>query len=127
MSGFQVLVLTMLDHESLAAHASRRSRRSLLSMRLLCFNELDLILRRSPTGRADARPMTGSVAVSKDGPQYRFVIPGTSAVAVLRSGTGLISPRARAWQARAARQRERRPFAVASPATSASPCNFNCG
>src|SRR3979411_1617300 len=78
MSGFQVLVLTMLDHESLAAHASRRSRRSLLSMRLLCFNELDLILRRSPTGRANARPMTGSVAVSKDGPQYRFVIPGTS-------------------------------------------------
>src|SRR3981189_4009220 len=78
MSGFQVLVLTMLDHESLAAHASRRARRSLLSMRLLCFNELDLILRRSPTGRANARPMTGSVAVSKDGPQYRFVIPGTS-------------------------------------------------
>src|SRR6266700_7619105 len=66
--------------ESLAAHASRRSRRSLLSMRLLCFNELDLILRRSPTGRANARPMTGSVAVSKDGPQYRFVIPGTSYV-----------------------------------------------
>ncbi len=29
--------------ESLTAHASRRSRRSLLSMRLLCFNELDLI------------------------------------------------------------------------------------
>src|SRR3981189_2620747 len=78
MSGFQVLVLTMLDHESLAAHASRRARRSLLSMRLLCFNELDLILRRSPTGRANARPMTGSVAVSKDGPQYRFVIPGAS-------------------------------------------------
>src|SRR3977135_1963515 len=47
-------------------------------MRLLCFNEVDLILRRSPTGRANARPMTGSVAVSKDGPQYRFVIPGTS-------------------------------------------------
>src|SRR5467141_748684 len=62
---------------SLAAHASRRSRRSLLSMRLLCFNELDLILRGSPTGRANARPMTGSVAVSKDGLQYRFVIPGT--------------------------------------------------
>src|SRR3981081_1782041 len=77
MSGFQVLVVTMLDHEALAAHASRRSRRSLLSMRLLCFNELDLILRRSPTGRANARPMTGSVAVSKDGPQYRFVIPDT--------------------------------------------------
>src|SRR5712671_476188 len=77
MSGFQVLVLTMLDHESLAAHASRRSRRSLLSMRLLCFNELDLILRGSPTGRANARPMTGSVAVSKDGLQYRFVIPGS--------------------------------------------------
>src|SRR5882757_1789291 len=63
--------------ESLAAHASRRSRRSLLSMRLLCFNKLDLILRRPPTGRANARPMTGSVAVSKDGLQYRFVIPGT--------------------------------------------------
>src|SRR5882672_3587896 len=63
--------------ESLTAHASRRSRRSLLSMRLLCFNKLDLILRRSPTGRANARPMTGSVAVSKDGLQYRFVIPGT--------------------------------------------------
>src|SRR5882762_4828366 len=63
--------------ESPAAHASRRSRRSLLSMRLLCFNKLDLILRRPPTGRANARPMTGSVAVSKDGLQYRFVIPGT--------------------------------------------------
>ena len=46
-------------------------------MRLLCFNKLDLILRRPPTGRANARPMTGSVAVSKDGLQYRFVIPGT--------------------------------------------------
>src|SRR6266403_4734245 len=68
--------------ESLTAHASRRSRRSLLSMRLLCFNELDLILRRSPTGRANARPMTGSVAVSKDGLQYRFVIPGTRAISV---------------------------------------------
>src|SRR5712671_6686800 len=87
MSGFQVLVLTMLDHESLAAHASRRSRRSLLSMRLLCFNELDLILRRSPTGRANARPMTGSVAVSKDGPQYRFVIPGTRRDARLPENT----------------------------------------
>src|SRR5260370_34514265 len=64
--------------ESLTAHASRRSRRSLLSMRLLCFNKLDLILRRPPTGRANARPMAGSVAVSKDGLQYRFVIPGTS-------------------------------------------------
>src|SRR5260370_23644916 len=63
--------------ESLTAHASRRSRRSLLSMRLLCFNKLDLILRTPPTGRANARPMTGSVAVSKDGLQYRFVIPGT--------------------------------------------------
>ncbi len=28
-------------------------------------------------GRANARPMTGSVAVSKDGLQYRFVIPGS--------------------------------------------------
>ncbi len=28
-------------------------------------------------GRANVRPMTGSVAVSKDGLQYRFVIPGT--------------------------------------------------
>src|SRR6202171_4553909 len=46
-------------------------------MRLLCFNELDLILRRPPTGRANARPMTGSVAVSKDGLQYRFAIPAT--------------------------------------------------
>src|SRR5258707_14562112 len=46
-------------------------------MRLLCFNELDLILRGSPTGRANARPMTGSGAVSKDGLQYRFVIPGS--------------------------------------------------
>src|SRR5258708_22538989 len=46
-------------------------------MRLLCFNKLDLILRTPPTGRANARPMTGSVAVSKDGLQYRFVIPGT--------------------------------------------------
>src|SRR3982074_1866231 len=88
MSGFQVLVLTMLDHESLAAHASRRSRRSLLSMSLLCFNELDLILRRSPTGRANARPMTGSVAVSKDGPQYRFVIPGTSGHARISAANG---------------------------------------
>src|SRR6266436_786755 len=42
--------------------------------------------------------MTGSVAVSKDGLQYRFVIPGTSAVALSRSGTVFtsISPRARA-------------------------------
>src|SRR5882762_9113278 len=39
--------------ESLAAHASRRSRRSLLSMRLLCFNELDLILRRPRSGRLE--------------------------------------------------------------------------
>src|SRR5258705_5956819 len=40
--------------------------------------------------------MTGSVAVSKDGLQYRF--PGTSAVALSRSGTVFtsISPRARA-------------------------------
>ena len=29
----------------LIAHASRRSRRSLLAMRLLCFNKLNLILR----------------------------------------------------------------------------------
>src|ERR1700716_3736068 len=58
---------------SLVAHASRRS---LLSMRLLCFNKLDLILGRPPTGRANARPMTGSAAVSKDGPQHRLVIPG---------------------------------------------------
>src|SRR5258705_13324074 len=67
-------------------------------MRLLCFNELDLILRGSPTGRANARPMTGSVAVSKDGLQYRFVIPGTGVVALSRSGTVFtsISPRARA-------------------------------
>src|SRR5467141_1913999 len=56
-------------------------------MRLLCFNELDLILRRSPTGRANARPMTGSVAVSKDGPQYRFVIPGTRRDARLPENT----------------------------------------
>jgi hypothetical protein len=31
------------------------------------FQQLNLILRRPPTGRANARPMTGSVAVSKDG------------------------------------------------------------
>ena len=38
------------------------------------------------------------MAVSKDGLQYRFVIPGTSAVALSRSGTVFtsISPRARA-------------------------------
>src|SRR5450756_1315680 len=46
-------------------------------MRLLCFSRLDLTLRRPPTGRANARPMTGSVAVSKGGRRYRFVIPGT--------------------------------------------------
>jgi len=38
---------TSIDDDSsvrpLAAHASRRSRRSLVSMRLLCFNKLDLI------------------------------------------------------------------------------------
>src|ERR1700704_1454270 len=51
-------------------------------MRLLCFSKLDLILRRPPTGRANARPMTGSVAVSKDGLQYRFVIPGTGVRAI---------------------------------------------
>src|SRR3981189_517225 len=103
MSGFQVLVLTMLDHESLAAHASRRARRSLLSMRLLCFNELDLILRRSPTGRANARPMTGSVAVSKDGPQYRFVIPGTS------GPDSFLSPASARWRpAGSASDRRRR-------------------
>src|SRR3979411_794013 len=130
MSGFQVLVLTMLDHESLAAHASRRSRRSLLSVGLLFFNELDLILRRSPTGRANARPMTGSVAVSKDGLQYRFVIPGTSAVALSRSGTVFrwISPRARASEKRARLGNARGDPSLWRPdATSASRCNFNCG
>src|ERR1700682_4988277 len=62
--------------ESLDAHASRRSRRSLLSMRLLCFGKLDLILRRPPTGRANARPMTGSAPSRRMG-CYPFVIPGT--------------------------------------------------
>jgi len=32
---------------------------------VVMFQQLDLILRRPPTGRANARPMTGSVAVSK--------------------------------------------------------------
>src|SRR5450756_2711490 len=41
---------------------------------------VSLPLRRPPTGRANARPMTGSVAVSKGGRQYRFVIPGTRSV-----------------------------------------------
>jgi len=54
------------DRESLAAHASRRSRCSLLSMRLLCFSKL----RPHPDGGRE-------VAVSKDGLQHRFVIPGT--------------------------------------------------
>ena len=40
---------------------------------VFCFNTLDLILRRPPTGRAYARPMTGSAAVSKDGLLRRFV------------------------------------------------------
>src|SRR5450631_2997545 len=51
---------------------------ALLSMRLMCFNKSDLSMRRPPRVRAKRGPMTGSVAVSKDGPQYGFVIPGTS-------------------------------------------------
>src|SRR3954453_976904 len=39
--------------ESLVAHASRRSRRSLLSMRLWCINKLALILRRPRSGRLE--------------------------------------------------------------------------
>ena len=35
--------------ESLAAHASRRSRRSLLSMRLLCFNEVETFIAEEAT------------------------------------------------------------------------------
>jgi hypothetical protein len=34
--------------ESPVAHASRRALRALLSMRCLCFNGIDLILRRPP-------------------------------------------------------------------------------
>ena len=47
---------------------------------------------------------------------YVLMSPRPSPLPWLRSGTVFtpISPRARAWQARAARQRERRPFAVAS-------------
>src|SRR5712664_4385121 len=56
-------------------HPSRCLLRKLLRMRSEIHSQP---LRRPPTGRANARPMTGSVAVSKDGPQYRFVIPGTS-------------------------------------------------
>src|SRR3981081_4155580 len=51
--------------ESLVAHASRRALRALLSLRCVCFNKLDLIPRRR------------EAPVSKDGPQRRFVIPGT--------------------------------------------------
>src|SRR5882672_10534008 len=51
--------------------------------------------RRPPTGRANARPMTGSVAVSKDGLQYRFVIPGTRDFSVSTK-----SKRSRAFDAR---------------------------
>src|SRR5207342_3805443 len=54
----------MLDADvSLAAHASRGSRCSLLSMRLLCFNTLDLILRRPRSVRLEgwaAIPVYGS-------------------------------------------------------------------
>jgi len=53
-------LLAMGDCESLATHASKRSRRSLLSMRLLCFNKLDLILRSPHRGRLEGWP------------QYRF-------------------------------------------------------
>src|SRR3981189_3558583 len=39
--------------ESLVARASRRALRALLSMRCLCFNKLDLILRRPRRGRLE--------------------------------------------------------------------------
>jgi hypothetical protein len=60
-------VLTIRDLRVACCHASRRSRRSLLSMRLLCFNKLDLILRRLRSGPS-----------RRIGLQPRFVIPGTS-------------------------------------------------
>jgi len=59
--------------ESLTAHASRRSRRSLLSMRLLCFNELDLILRACER----------IVRVGKGAP---CAVPTTDVIAILNGG-----------------------------------------
>ena len=81
------------------------------------------------TQRMSTRLSYGWKAVGKNGYWgYAFrrthqVADLASAVALSRSGTVFmsISPHARASQARAARQRERRPFAVASR------CDFNCG
>src|SRR5258705_12561055 len=58
---------------SLAAHASRRSRRSLLSMRLSCFHRLDLILRRPRSGRLEGwAAILRSAAIPICDSRYRY-------------------------------------------------------